>query len=191
MATLRARLALLFQISWPEISNKFDRFKLHKLKNSKRNRRNWLVTQLQEQDRRTYPWLVQTKFQDKFQLRSHYKISQSKYAQQAWSKTMFKLTLEQKRMQSFWMNLLLIKSRWPCQPSRLKDLRVSKTQMVHTEITKHLFSQALWKAPRPPNKGCSFWNLNQLPRWISKELTINSFKQMRAITTTFHFNCNS
>jgi len=38
-----------------------------------------MVTHFQEQGRRIYPWLVQINFQDKFQLRSHYKISQSKY----------------------------------------------------------------------------------------------------------------
>ena len=191
MATLRARLALLFQISWPEISNKFDRFKLHKLKNSKSNSRNWMVTQLQEQGRKTYPLPVQITFQDKFQLRSHCKISQRKYVQQLSSNTISKLALKPKRTKSFWMNSLLINSRWPCRPSLLKDLHVFKTQAAHTEITKHLFSQALWKAPKPPNKECSFWNPNPPPRWISKELTSNIHKQTMAITTTFHFNYNS
>ena len=149
-----------------------------------------MVSQLQEQGRRTYPWLVRINFQDKFQLRGHYKISQSKYVQ-VWSKTKYKLTVRQKRTKSFWMNLLLISSRWLCQPSLLKDLHVFKTQVAHTEITKHLFSQALWKAPRPPNTECSFWNPNRLPRWTSKELTNTSSKQMTATTTTFHFNYNS
>jgi len=148
-----------------------------------------LVTQLQEQGLRTSPWLVRIHFRDKFQLRSHYKISHSKYVQ--WSNTIFKLTLKQKRTQSFWMNLLLTSSRWPCRPSLLKDLHVSKTQAAHTEITKHLFSQASWKAPRPPNKECSFWNLNRLPRWTSKELTTNSSKPTTVTTTTFHFNYTS
>lgn len=148
-----------------------------------------MVIQLQEQGLRIYPWLVRINFQDRFQLRGHCKISPSKYVQ-LWSKTIFKLTLKQKRT-SFWMNLLLISSRWPCRPSLLKDLHVFKTQVAHTETTKHLFSQALWKAPRPPNKECSFWNPNQPPRWISKELTTNSSKPTMVTTTTSHFNYNS
>lgn len=150
-----------------------------------------MVIQLQEQGLRTYPSLVQINFQDKFQLRGHCKISPSKSVQRVWMQTIFKLTLKQKRTKSFWMNLLLINSRSPCQPSRLKDLRVSRTQAALTEITKHLFSQALWKAPRPPNNECSFWSPNRLPRWSSKEPRTNSSKPMMVTTTTFHFNYNS
>ena len=150
-----------------------------------------MVIQLQGQGRRTYPWLVRISFQDKFQLRGHCKISPSKSVQWVWTQTIFKSTLKQKRTKSFWMNSLLINSRSPCHPSRLKDLRVSTTQAALTEITKHLFSQASWKAPTPPNIECSFWSPNQLPRWSSKELRNNSSKPMMVTTTTFHFNYSS